>query len=238
MVGGFIVTGTQSKRVIVRALGPSLPSLLGTLPDPVLELHDSSGNLIASNDNWRSDQEADIIATGVPPTNNFESAIVVTLPANNSAYTAVVRGAGNGTGIGVVEAYDLDRATNSKMANISTRGVVQTGDNTLIGGLLVLNQNSTRVIVRALGPSVPVSGRLSDPTLSLYDSNGALVAFNDNWRTDQEGEIIATGIPPGNDLDAAIVTTFPALGGSYTTVVKGKDGATGVALVEVYDLSH
>jgi hypothetical protein len=238
MVGGFIVTGTQSKRVIVRALGPSLPSLLGTLPDPVLELHDSSGGLIASNDNWRTDQEADIIATGVRPSNDFESAIVATLQASNSAYTAIVRGADDRTGIGLVEVYDLDRAADSKMANISTRGVVATGDRNLIGGLLVLNQNSTRVIVRALGPSVPVSGRLSDPTLSLYDSNGALVAFNDNWRTDQEGEIIATGIPPGNDLDAAIVTTFPALGGSYTTVVKGKDGATGVALVEVYDLSH
>ena len=108
----------------------------------------------------------------------------------------------------------------------------------MIGGLLVLNQNSTRVIVRALGPSLPVSGGLPDPTLSLYDSNGALIAFNDNWRSDQEGEITATGIPPGNDLDAAIVTTFPAVGGSYTAVVQGKGGSTGVALVEVYDLSQ
>ena len=126
LVGGFIVTGTQPKKVIVRALGPSLPPFCGTLPDPVLELHDSSGGLIASNDNWRTDQEADIIATGVPPTNDFESAIVVTLPANNSAYTAVVRGADNGTGVevGVVEVYDLDRAADSKMVNISTRGVV------------------------------------------------------------------------------------------------------------------
>jgi hypothetical protein len=238
LVGGFIVAGTQPKKVIVRALGPSLPSLLGTLPDPVLELHDSSGSVIASNDNWRTEQEADIIATGVPPTNDFESALVVTLTAENAAYTATVRGAGNGTGIGLVEVYDLDRAADSKMANISTRGVVQAGDNTLIAGLFMLNQNSTRVIVRALGPSLTASGRLPDPTVSLYDSNGTLIAFNDNWRSDQEGEITATGIPPGNDLDAAIVTTLPALGGSYTAVVQGKGGSTGVALIEVYDLSQ
>src|ERR1039457_2557624 len=164
LIGGFIVTGTEPKKVIVRAIGPSLP-LTGVLADPILELRDSSGGLIAVNDNWRSDQEAEIIATGIPPTNDLESAIVATLPANNSAYTATVRGVNNGTGIGVVEAYDLDRTVDSKLGNISTRGFVQTGDNVLIGGLIVLGQDPLRVIVRAIGPSLPVPGALGDPTL-------------------------------------------------------------------------
>jgi hypothetical protein len=239
LVGGFIITGTQPKKIIVRAIGPSLSSIFpGALTDPILELHDSSGGLIASNDNWRSTQEAEIIATGIPPSNNLESAIVATLPANNSAYTAIVRGVNNGTGIGVVEAYDLDRTVDSKLANISTRSFVQTGDNVLIGGLMVLGQNPLRVIVRAIGPSLPVPGPLADPTLELHDGNGALIASNDNWRSDQEAEIIATGIPPSNDLESAIVATLPAIGGSYTAIIQGKNGATGIALVEVYDISR
>ena len=149
-------------------------------------MRDSTGGLIQSNDNWRSDQEAEIIATTIPPSNDLESAIVATLPANSSAYTATVRGVNNGTGIGVVEAYDLNRAVNSKLANISTRGLVQTGDNVLIGGLIVLGQNPLRVIVRAIGPSLPVAGSLADPTLELRDGNGGLVAANDNWRSDHE----------------------------------------------------
>ena len=206
LIGGFIVTGTQPKKVIVRAIGPSLSSFFpDALADPVLELRDSSGGLIRSNDNWRSDQEAEIIATGIPPSDDLESAIVATLPANNSAYTAIVRGVNNGTGIGVVEAYDLDRTVDSKLANISTRGFVQTGDNVLIGGLIVLGQNPLRVIVRAIGPSLTIPGELADPTLELRDGNGALIASNDNWRSDQEAEIIATGIPPANDLESAIV---------------------------------
>ena len=151
--------------MIIRAIGPSLSSFFpGALADPVLELRDSSGGLIRSNDNWRSDQEAEIIATTIPPSNDLESAIVATLPANSSAYTAIVRGVNNGTGIGVVEAYDLDQTVDSKLANISTRGFVQTGNNVLIGGLIVLGQDPLRVIVRAIGPSLPVPGALGDPT--------------------------------------------------------------------------
>src|SRR5207249_691160 len=145
--------------------GPSLSTFFsGVLADPMLELRDSSGGLIASNDNWRTGgQEAEIIATGIPPSDNLESAIVAPVPANGAAYTAIVRGVNNGTGIGVVEAYDLDRTVDSKLANISTRGFVQMGDNVLIGGLIVLGQNPLRVIVRAIGPSLPVSGTLGDP---------------------------------------------------------------------------
>jgi hypothetical protein len=236
LIGGFIISGAQPKRVIVRAIGPSLASLFpGALADPILELRDSSGILIASNDNWRS-QEAEIAATGIPPSHDLESAVVVNLPAQNSAYTAIVRGANNGTGVGLVEIYDLAPTLDSKPANISTRGLVQTGDNVLIGGLIVLGQNPLRIIVRAIGPSLPVPGPLGDPTLSLHDGNGALIAFNDNWRSDQEAEIIATGIPPGNNFESAIVTTLPAYGGFYTAIVRGNNNSSGVGLVEVYDL--
>lgn len=236
LIGGFIVTGTQSKKVIVRAIGPSLASFFtGALNDPVLELRDSAGTLIRSNNNWRDDQEAEIIATGIAPTNDLESAIVATLPANNSAYTAVVRGMNDVTGIGVVEAYDLDQTVDSKLANISTRGLVQTGNEVLIGGLIVLGQNSLRVIVRAIGPSLPVTGALGDPTLELRDGNGTLVAANDNWRSDQEAEIIATTIPPTNDLESAIVRNLSP--GSYTAIVRGVGNTTGVALVEGYGLN-
>jgi hypothetical protein len=236
LIGGFIITGTQPKKVIVRAIGPSLSSLFpGALADPILELRDSSGSLIASNDNWRSDQEAAIIATGIPPSDDLESAIIATLPANNSNYTAIVRGVNDGTGIGVVEAYDLNRAVNSKLANISTRGLVQTGDNVLIGGLIVLGQNPLRVIVRAIGPSLPVAGALADPTLELRDGNGGLIDSNDNWRSDHESEIIATTIPPTNDLESAIVRNLAP--GTYTAIVRGAGGTTGVALVEAYNLN-
>jgi hypothetical protein len=234
LIGGFIVTGTQSKKVILRVMGPSLP-LSGTLADPVLELRNSSGGLIASNDNWRSDQEAEIIATDIPPGNDLESAIVATLPANNSAYTAIVHGANNGIGIGVVEVYDLDRTVDSKLANISTRGFVQTGDDVLIGGLIVLGQSPLGVIVRAIGPSLPLPGTLADPTLELHDGNGALLAANDNWRSDQETEIIATGIPPSNDLESAIVRNLAP--GNYTAIVRGVSNATGIAVVEAYALN-
>jgi hypothetical protein len=234
LIGGFIVTGTQPKRIIVRAIGPSLP-LAGALADPILELRDSSGGLIRSNDNWRSDQEAEIIATTIPPSNDLESAIIAILPANGSNYTAIVRGANNGTGIGVVEAYDLDRTVNSKLANISTRGLVQTGDNVLIGGMIVLGQTPLRVIVRAIGPSLALPGALGDPTLELRDGNGALIAANDNWRSDQEAEIIATTIPPSNDQESAIVRNLAP--GNYTAIVRGVNNATGVALVEAYGLN-
>jgi hypothetical protein len=234
LIGGFIITGAQPKKVIVRAIGPSL-SLPGVLADPILELRNSSGGLIAVNDNWRSDQEAEIIATTIPPSNDLESAIVATLPANNAAYTAIVRGVNNGTGTGVVEAYDLNRTVESKLGNISTRGLVQTGDNVLIAGTIVVGQDSQKVIVRAIGPSLNISGKLADPTLELRDADGALIRSNDNWRTDQEAEIIATTIPPSNDLESAIVQTLAP--GNYTAILRGMNGTTGVGLVEAYGLN-
>jgi hypothetical protein len=236
LIGGFIITGTQPKKVLVRAIGPSLP-LAGFLADPTLELRDGAGALLRANDNWRTDQEVEINATGIPPTNNLESAIVQTLPANNAGYTAIVRGANNTTGIGLVEAYDLDRTVDSKLGNISTRGLVQTGDNVLIAGTIVLGTTAQKVLVRGIGPSLPLVGKLADPTLELRDANGVLLRSNDNWRTDQETEIMATGIPPTDNLESALIHTLPANGASYTAILRGVNNTTGVAVVEIYAIN-
>ncbi len=233
LIGGFIISGTQPKEVIVRAIGPSLP-LTGVLANPYLELHDSSGALIASNDNWRSTQEALIIATGIAPSNDNESAIVMTL--NPAAYTAIVSGAGNTTGLALMEVYDLNKAAASKLANISTRGLVQTDNDVLIGGFIVLGSNPANVILRALGPSLPLNGTLANPTLDLYDANGNSLAYNDGWKSTQEAQIEATGLAPSEDAESAIVSTLaPA---SYTAIVRGANNTSGVALVEVYQLDN
>ncbi|MGZ4967018.1 MAG: hypothetical protein ACXWFY_07195 [Chthoniobacterales bacterium] len=232
LIGGFIITGNQPKKVIVRAIGPSLP-VPGALTDTQLELYSSAG-LIASNDNWRSNQEAEIIASTVPPTNNLESAIVATLPANGSGYTAIVRGTNGKTGVGLVEVYDLDSTVDSKLANISSRGLVQTNDNVMIGGFIITGNISHKVIVRAIGPSLPVSGAMADPTLELFNANGMSIGSNNDWRSDQEAEIIATTIPPQNNLESAIVRTMSP--GPYTAIVRGNGGTSGVALIEVYSL--
>jgi hypothetical protein len=237
LIGGLIVTGTQPKKVIVRAIGTSLP-LAGKLDNPTLELRDGAGVLIASNDDWRiGGQEAEIIATTIPPSSDLESAIVATLPANNSRYTAIVRGANSGTGIGLVETYDLDRTVDSKLANISTRGLVQTGDNVLIAGTIVFGDGAQRILVRGIGPSLTLGGKLADPTLELRDGNGALITSNDNWRIGgQEAEIIATGIPPANDLESAMISLLEGNGAAYTAILRGASGTTGIAVVEVYAL--
>jgi len=247
MIGGFIVTGTQSKKVILRAIGPSLTAngmpLPGRLGNPLLQLFGPDG-LIATNDNWQDTQAAEITATGVAPTDPLESAIVATLPANATGYTAVVSGVGNTTGIALVEAFDLDTTVDSKLANISTRGFVQTGDNVMIGGFIVLGPDPEEVLVRAIGPSLananpPVENALANPTLSLRNGNGDVVASNDDWRSDQEAEIIATGVAPTNDLESALTTTLSSsvTGIGYTAIVSGVNGGTGVGLVEVYAIS-
>jgi hypothetical protein len=235
LIGGFIVTGTEPKKVIIRAIGPSL-NLPGKLANPTLELHQGN-TLLESNDNWvDSPNKQAIIDTGIPPKNNLESAIVRTLPANGTGYTAIVRGVNNGTGIGVVEAYDLDTTANSKLANISTRGFVQTGDNVLFAGMIVVGQASQKVIIRALGPSTGVPGAMADPTLELHDENGALLEANDNWvDSPNKQAIIDSTIPPKNNLESAIVRTLPPA--NYTAIVRGAKNATGIAVVEVYALN-
>ncbi|HZE57678.1 MAG TPA: PKD domain-containing protein [Chthoniobacterales bacterium] len=246
LIGGFIVQGTGQKKLILRAIGPSLAALgvPGPLADPALELHDASGAVIARNDNWQTtqiggvitaSQATDIQGSGIAPSNPAESATIVSLAAGN--YTVIVRGANNSSGMGLVEAYDLDGAAPAKLANISTRGLVQTAEKVLIGGLIIGGPDSAKIIARALGPSLTqagLTGVLTDPTLELRDNNGALVRSNDDWRSDQQLQIEATGIPPTNNLEAAIVATLAP--GNYTAIVAGKNGGTGIGLVEFYKL--
>jgi hypothetical protein len=216
----------------------------GKLNDPVLSLYGPTGELILSNDDWRSSQEDEIMATGIAPTDNRESALIATLPGTDQGlgYTAIMSGVDHSTGIGVVEVYDLDLEASSRLVNISTRGRVEPDDGVLIGGIIVLGSEAQQVILRAIGPSLAeagLSGAMADPTLELYDSNGGLMAINDNWPDSQESEVIATGIPPGNEFEPAIVATLSGSpsGTAYTAIVRGTNNTAGVALVEVYSLS-
>ena len=233
LIGGFIVQGPAPKNVIIRAVGPSLP-LPGALQDPFLELHDGTGASITTNDNWRSTQLVDIYASSLAPLNDAESAIVATL--NPGAYTAVVRGVNNSTGIAVVEAYDLDADRSSSLANIATRGSIQTGDNVMIGGFILGGGiGATKVLIRGIGPSLGTFGitnPLLDPMLELHDTNGALIDSNDDWRTNQ-ALIQATGLQPANDAESALLLSNPAPG-AYTAILRGKNGGTGVGVVEAY----
>ena len=233
LIGGFIVTGTQAKRVIIRGVGPSLP-LPGKMLNPMLTLHNSSGGVIGFNDNWADNGNSqEILDSGIPPSNPSEPALLMNLAPGS--YTAVLSGANETTGTAVVEIYDLDSSASAKLANISTRADVQTDDNVLIGGLIVVGQSPAEVIVRAIGPSLPVPGAMANPTLELRDANGGVLGFNDNWRTAQQNAIINTGVPPSHDAESAIVTSFAP--GSYTAIVRGAGGTTGVAVVEVYQLN-
>ena len=232
LIGGFIVTGTQPKQVIVRGIGPSIP-LPEVLANPFLELHDSTGATIASNDDWiNSSNKQAIIDSTLAPTNDKEAAILMTL--SPGAYTAIVSGVNGTSGLGLVEVYDLDPTVDSKLANISTRGFVQTGDDVMIGGLIILSDNPNKIILRAIGPSLPIAGVLADPMLELHNSDGDLIFSNDDWKSDQQEDIMATGLQPTNDKESAILATLDP--GVYTAILRGVNNTTGVALVEVYDL--
>lgn len=243
-IGGLIITGSDPKPVLIRGIGPSLTdfSVPDVLADPVLELHGPGGPAIMTNNNWRDAQEAEIQATGIPPTNNLESAIVVTLAPG--AYTAIVRGNGNTSGVGLVEFYDLNQSVNSRLANLSTRAFVSTGDNIVIAGFVLSYHNgSARIVLRGIGPSLapgsfPPGAVLADPTLELRDSNAALLAANNDWLDNaaQAAEIISLGMAPTNNLEPALVVTFPP--GIYTALLAGRNNTTGIALVEVYDFDQ
>jgi CSLREA domain-containing protein len=239
MIGGFIITGTGAKKVIIRAIGPSLSNfgITDALQNPTLDLHDGTGALIATNDNWgdAANKQA-IIDSQLAPSNSSESAILTTL--NPGAYTAIVRGVSNGTGVALVEGYDLDRTVDSKFGNISARALVQTGANVMIGGFVVAGPDSENVIVRAIGPSLAsfgIADAMLDPTLDLYNSNGVTLASNDNWEDTQQAQIQAAGLAPSNAAESAILQTLAP--GSYTAIVRGKNNTTGVALVEIYGLN-
>ncbi|HEY1769199.1 MAG TPA: hypothetical protein VGG02_02970 [Chthoniobacterales bacterium] len=237
LIDGFIIAGSASKKVLIRALGPSLSKsgIAQPIADPTLTLYDSSGKVLATNDNWKQTQQVAIQATGIAPPNNAESALIITLPAGS--YTAVMSGKNSTPGVGLVEAYDLTPTTTSSLQNVSTRGFVGTGENVMIGGLIIGQGQNPTVVARGLGPSLADAGirnPLADPMLELHDSNGDAIAVNDNWRDTQIDAIKATGLAPTRDRESAIVESLPA--GNYTTVLRGNHNSTGVALVEVYTL--
>jgi len=246
LIGGFIITGNDPKLVVLRALGPSLlvSGVSGVLADPFLELHDSTGAEIATNDNWMdlsADDQTVLNDFGLTPTEDTESALVMTLDPGD--YTVIVRGVNDTTGIALVEAYDLDQGTtDSKLANISTRGSVGTGDNVMIGGFIIGGGSAgfSQVIVRGLGPSLEargVAGVLADPEIQLVDVNANVLATNDNWMDDPNMQtVIDNGLAPENDSESAIYDVLHP--GNYTVILNGVNDTTGVGLVESYEIDQ
>jgi len=240
-IGGFIITGSAPKHLLLRAIGPSLTQsgIPNALADPVLELHGPGGFATITNDNWRDDpaQEAAIIATGIPPSNNLESAIDATL--SPGAYTAIVKGKNNTSGVALVEVYDFSQASSSKLANISTRAFVSTGSDIVIAGFILGDSNGDgRIAVRGVGPSLTALGlpnALADPILELRDGNGTLLVSNNDWQDNpvQAAELTAAGLALMNNLEAGITATLPP--GLYTALLAGLNNGTGIGLVEVYD---
>ena len=238
--GGFIITGSATKHVLIRAIGPSLTGGLDDpLVDPTLELNGPESFVTTTNNNWQDDpmQKALIEATGIPPTPNLEAAIEARLVPG--AYTAVMRGNNNGTGMGLIEIYDLNPGAGSKLANISTRAFVSTGDSIVIAGFMLGgNIGPDPVIVRGIGPSLPglgVPNALANPTLELRDGNGALMMANNDWQDDaaQAAELTAAGLAPTSPLESGIAAALPP--GLYTALLAGLNNGAGVGLVEVYD---
>jgi len=239
LIGGFIVNGTEPKTLVLRALGPSLSGfgVPGVLNDPVLNLYNSAHTLTATNDNWQSDpHNADIESNGLAPADLRESATFQTLAPGT--YTLVVSGANSSQGTALVEVYDVSPLSNSNLENMSTRGFGGTDDDVLISGFIVGDVDSATIVVRAIGPSLTsygVSGVLSDPTLDIYDSTGSVIASNNNWQDNINWvDVQKNGLAPPNSLESALVLHLPA--GAYTAIVRGADGGTGNALVEVYHL--
>ncbi len=238
LIAGFIIQGNGPKKIVIRGIGPSLSAfgIANPLQDPTIELFTGNTSL-GTNDNWQQNSNAaEIIAAGLAPTNPLESALLVTLAPGT--YTAVLRGKNNGTGIGVVEAYDLETTGPSRLVNISTRGFVLTDDNVMIGGVIITGDDPSLLVVRAIGPSLGdfgVPNPIGDPFLELRNGNGTLLKADNNWRDTQQVEIQNTGLAPSNNLESAILISVPP--GSYTAIVKGADGGTGNGLVEVYKLA-
>lgn len=239
LIGGFIIQGNLPKRVAVRGIGPSLTAVgvTGALADPVIVLHNQGGATLAQNDNWgASDQRIDLVGTGLAPTHPNEAALVAVLNPGN--YTVVLQGVGGTTGIGLVEIYDLDGSKLSSLANIATRGKVQGGEQVMIGGFIMLGDNgATNVVVRAIGPSLSplgVPGALADPVLEIYNGNGQLISQNDDWGSGTDASFIQTNsLAPGDTHESALLLQNPAQG-NYTAILKGKNGGTGVGVVEAY----
>jgi hypothetical protein len=242
LIGGFILTGNAPKTVAVRGIGPSLVpfGISDALADPTLELHNSSGGLLGQNDNWQDDpaSAAQLTALGLALQDPKESGMVATLQSPGS-YTAILAGKNNGIGVGLVEIYDTHSAASSQLANISTRGFVLTGNDVMIGGFILGGSNNTRVVVRGIGPSLAQFGLspvLANPTLELHDGNGALLISNDDWQDDpvSAAQLTALGLAPQDPKESGIFQSLPP--GAFTAVLAGKNGGTGIGLVEIYNL--
>lgn len=241
LIGGFIITGGEPKNVAVRGIGPSLIpfGISDALADPTLELRNSSGALLVQDDNWQDDptQAVQLTTLGLALQDPKESGIVTTLQPG--AYTAILAGKNNGTGIGLGEIYDTNPAANSQLGNISTRGFVLTGNDVMIGGFILGGSNNTRVVVRGIGPSLAQFGLspvLADPTLELHDGNGALLISNDNWQDDSASaaQLTALGLAPQDPKESGIFRSLPP--GAFTAILAGKNGGTGIGLVEIYNV--
>ncbi|MBV9008331.1 MAG: NHL repeat-containing protein [Verrucomicrobia bacterium] len=238
LIGGFIISGTAPKQVLIRGLGPTLAhfGVSNVLSDPTLTLHNSAGGIVAFNNDWQSAPNAGQIPPAYRPPDPRESAILITLPPGS--YTAIEAGNGGTTGAGLVEVYDMNLASLSQLSNISSRGLVQSSNQPMIGGFVATAGNgSSMILVRALGPTLShygVTGTLPSPVVRLANANGQTVAFNAGWKTTQEAAIQATGIAPPSDLESAILITVT--NAPYTAVVTDRNGASGIALVEVYHL--
>jgi len=243
LIGGIIITGNDTKQVVLRAIGPS-SGVAGALADPTLELFDSTGTLLATNDNWMDNSAADqtiLTDAMLAPGDDLESALVANL--DPGSYTAIVRGVDDTTGIALVEAYDLDNgATDSKFGNISTRGFVETVDNVMIGGFILGGGGGgfAQVIVRGIGPSLAdfgVTGVLADPTISLFDSDGNEIASNDNWMDDPNMQTVDDhGLAPSDPNESAIYEVLPI--GAYTVILSGVGDTSGIGLVESYTVDN
>jgi hypothetical protein len=240
MIAGVIITGNVNKPVVLRGLGPSLErfGLTDLLSDPVLDLRGSNGSLIFRNDDWKDSQQNQIQGTIYQPTDDRESVIVTSLPP--AAYTATLSGKNQTTGIGVVEIYDNGQTANAQLANLSTRGFVQTQEKVMIGGFILGDNNApTRIAIRGLGPSLMqfgISNTLTDPTLELHDANGTLVAANDDWQSDpvSAGQLTANGLAMSSPKESGIFISL--LPGQFTAILAGKNGGVGIGLVEIYNL--
>jgi hypothetical protein len=240
MIAGFIVTGNESKPVLLRAMGPSLAAfgIQGVLLDPVLELRNSSSSII-TNDDWvDSPQRPQFEGTPFQPGDDREAVVLGTLPAGN--YTALLTGKNDTAGVGIVEVYDRDQTVDATLANISTRGFVQSGENVMIGGFILGGgTNNSRIALRGIGPSLAQFGLnpvLADPTLELHDANGAILVANDNWIDDpiSAALLTANGLGLSDPNESGIFTALPA--GQFTAVLAGKNGGVGIGLIEIYNL--
>jgi hypothetical protein len=240
MIAGFVINGTSAKKVVVRGMGPSLAAfgITNFLADPVLELRSSSGALLQKNDNWKDDQRAEIEGTVFQPSDDRESVIIATLAPG--AYTALLTGKSQTTGVGLVEVYDGNPAVSAQLANISTRGFVQTGNNVLIGGFILGNSNeNSNIVVRGRGPSLAqfgLSNVLADPTLEIHNSSGTTLISNDDWESDpvSAAQLTANGLVLTDPKESGIFITLPP--GQFTAILLGKNGGAGIGLVEIFSV--